>query len=79
MEETQENIKIKIAISLNLLLCDSKKSIKSTKTGEELNTSYSEIADNSNIRKATVSDIFNAKKPDFRLQLGKITASSGNR
>jgi hypothetical protein len=24
-------------------------------------------------------DIFNPKKPDFRLQLGKITASSGNR
>jgi hypothetical protein len=29
--------------------------------------------------KETFVDIFNAKKPDFRLQLGKITASSGNR
>ncbi|MEP6806757.1 MAG: hypothetical protein ABI892_19675 [Flavobacterium sp.] len=29
--------------------------------------------------KETFIDIFNAKKPDFRLQLGKITASSGNR
>ncbi|MDW8850706.1 hypothetical protein SD960_11425 [Flavobacterium sp. MMLR14_040] len=27
----------------------------------------------------TFVDIFDAKKPDFRLQLGKITASSGNR
>ncbi|WP_163398683.1 hypothetical protein [Flavobacterium fluviatile] len=29
--------------------------------------------------KETFIDIFNPKKPDFRLQLGKITASSGNR
>lgn len=29
--------------------------------------------------KETFVDIFNAKKPDFRLQLGKITASSANR
>ena len=29
--------------------------------------------------KETFIDIFNAKKPDFRLQLGKITASSGNK
>ena len=29
--------------------------------------------------KETFVDIFNAKKPDFRLQLGKITASSSNR
>ncbi|MNG09002.1 hypothetical protein D3C84_923970 [compost metagenome] len=27
--------------------------------------------------KETFIDIYNAKKPDFRLQLGKITASSG--
>ncbi|MFB9106954.1 hypothetical protein ACFFVK_00055 [Flavobacterium gyeonganense] len=29
--------------------------------------------------KETFIDIFNPKRPDFRLQLGKITASSGNR
>lgn len=29
--------------------------------------------------KETFIDIFNPKKPDYRLQLGKITASSGNR
>lgn len=77
MEETQENIKIKIAISLNLLLGDSKKSIQSTKTGEELNISYSEIADNSNIRKATVSDIFNAKKSANTFTLFRIVKAMG--
>lgn len=77
MEETQENIKIKIAISLNLLLDDSKKNIHSTKTGEELNISYSEIADNSNIRKATVSDIFNAKKSANTFTLFRIIKAMG--
>ena len=77
MEETQENIKIKIAISLHKLLANSKKSIQGLKTGEELNISYSEIADNSDIRKATVSDIFNAKKSANTFTLFRIVKAMG--
>ncbi|MFC5683600.1 helix-turn-helix domain-containing protein [Flavobacterium sp. MAHUQ-51] len=77
MEETQENIKIKIAISLNKLLDNSKKSIQGANTGEELNVSYSEIADNSDIRKATVSDIFNAKKSANTFTLFRIIKAMG--
>ena len=77
MEETQENIKIKIAISLHKLLDISKRNIPGVKTGEELNISYSEIADNSDIRKATVSDIFNAKKSANTFTLFRIVKAMG--
>lgn len=77
MEETQENIKIKIALSLIKLLDDSKNNTQRIKTGEELNISYSEIADNSDVRKATVSDIFNAKKSANTFTLFRIIKSMG--
>jgi transcriptional regulator with XRE-family HTH domain len=77
VEETQENIKIKIALSLIKLLDDSKNNTQRIKTGEELNISYSEIADNSDIRKATVSDIFNAKKSANTFTLFRIIKSMG--
>ena len=77
VEETQENIKIKIAISLNKLLNDSKNAASGNKTGVELNISYSEIADISDIRKATVSDIFNAKKSANTFTLFRIVKAMG--
>ena len=77
MEETQENIKIKIAISLNKLLDYSKETIKGINTIEEINISYSEIADNSDVRKATVSDIFNAKKSANTYTLFRIIKAMG--
>ncbi|WP_432221816.1 helix-turn-helix domain-containing protein [Flavobacterium sp. TMP13] len=77
MEETQENIKIKIAISLNKLLDNSKKILQDNITSEEINTSYSEIADNSDVRKATVSDIFNAKKSANTFTLFRIIKAMG--
>lgn len=55
------NINIKIAISLNKLLDASKNLSSSNKTEEEIIKSYNEIALQADIRKATVSDTFNAK------------------
>lgn len=52
-KELQENIKFKITISLRKLLLNSGK--------ETSHQSYSDIADTAEIRKATVSDTFNAK------------------
>lgn len=77
MEETQENIKIKIAISLNKLAEFSKKKMQGHSDMKKLNTSYSEIADSSNIRKATVSDIFNAKKSANSFTLFSIIRAMG--
>ena len=59
--ELISNINIKIAISLNRLL-DTKKNLFEVKgSEEEVTRSYNEIALRSDIRKATVSDTFNAK------------------
>ena len=77
VEETQETIKIKIALSLNKLAEFSKKKMQNDSYMERLNTSYSEIADSSNIRKATVSDIFNANKSANSFTLIRIIRSMG--
>lgn len=77
MEETQENIKIRIAISLNKLAEFSKKRMQDDSNMEKLNISYSEIADSSNIRKATVSDIFNSKKSANSATLFSIIRAMG--
>lgn len=77
MEETHGNIRIKIAISLNQLLNDSKNSVSINKTVMELNISYSQIADISNVRKATVSDVFNAKKSANTFTLFRIIEAMG--
>ncbi|MBF8457236.1 hypothetical protein IV494_08575 [Kaistella sp. G5-32] len=58
--EEQTYIKIKIAISLNKLLSCSKDSIE-TKEVSNYTKSYNKIALSADLRKATVSDIFNAK------------------
>lgn len=60
-EELIQVINIKIAITLNLLLETSRKFISINKSSEEIIESYNEIALEADIRKATVSDAFNAK------------------
>lgn len=60
-EELIQVINIKIAITLNILLETSKKFSSINKSSEEIIESYNEIALEADIRKATVSDAFNAK------------------
>jgi len=60
-EELIPHIKIKIAISLNRLLDASKRFRPINNKEEEIAKSYNKIALAAYIRKATVSDIFNAK------------------
>jgi len=54
-------INLKIAISLRKLLTCSKRTLQSDNPEQEIVKSYNEIALQADIRKATVSDIFNAK------------------
>ena len=66
-EETEEHIKIKIAISLRKLLKHS--------DGKSIVGSYNKIALNADIRKGTVSDTFNAKSmPSFSTLLLIVNA-----
>lgn len=58
--EEQTNIKFKIAISLNQLLSRNKGSIEERNLPNFIK-SYNKIALTADLRKATVSDIFNAK------------------
>ena len=60
-EELIPDIKIKIAISLNRLLDTTKNFRPNNNNEEEIAKSYNKIALASFLRKATVSDIFNAK------------------
>lgn len=60
-EELIPDIKIKIAISLNRLLDTTKNFKPNNNDEEEIAKSYNKIALASFLRKATVSDIFNAK------------------
>jgi DNA invertase Pin-like site-specific DNA recombinase len=60
-EELIPHIKIKIAISLTRLLEASKRFRPLNNKEEEIAKSYNKIALAAYIRKATVSDIFNAK------------------
>jgi DNA invertase Pin-like site-specific DNA recombinase len=56
----EKKIKLKIAISLNLLLEERKKESNNVNKKDFLGNSYNTIALNADIRKATVSNIFNA-------------------
>jgi DNA-binding phage protein len=58
--EEQSNIKIKIAISLKQLLSSNKRYIAENDL-TTFSKSYNKIALSADLRKATVSDIFNAK------------------
>jgi len=57
----EENIKIKIAISLRILLEKSKLYTQTKGKNDSIGDSYNTIALNAEIRKATVTNIFNAK------------------
>jgi len=59
--ELIQHIHIKIAISLNKLLITSKDFCKEDGKVNEIAKSYNQIALNADLRKATVSDTFNAK------------------
>ena len=59
MKDLEEHLKIRIAISLNKLLKSREK--LHTVDEEIMARSYGKIALNADIRKATVSDTFNAK------------------
>ena len=60
-KEAEDTIKIKIAISLNTLLSRNKKLYNSNKNNKDIIKSYNDIALAADLRKATVSDVFNAK------------------
>lgn len=58
-KSSEKHIKIKIAISLKTLLENNKSNLLTDRA--DIATSYNEIALRADLRKATVSDIFNAK------------------
>ncbi|MFL1012597.1 hypothetical protein [Flavisericum labens] len=60
-QELEELIKIKIAISLNKLLKARKVSVQDEDGKDNTPDTYNKIALFSDLRKATVSDTFNAK------------------
>ena len=60
-KELEQLIKIKVAISLNRLLERNSEHLLTDDKNNSTPTSYSQIGDSAEIRKATVSDIFNAK------------------
>ena len=65
-DETVYNIPIKIAIALSRLL-EKNKALQTDTNKESKNAdSYNKICLNSGLRKATVSDIFNAKSTNVR-------------
>lgn len=65
-DESLYNIPIKIAIALSRLLEKNKALKLDTKIKVENADSYNKICLNSGLRKATVSDIFNAKSTNVR-------------
>ncbi|MAM28224.1 MAG: hypothetical protein CMC13_04310 [Flavobacteriaceae bacterium] len=68
----RKEIKLKIAITLNLLLAKKKKASTEKLRKEDIVDSYNEIALNADIRKATVSDTFNARTIPNSLTLIEI-------
>ena len=60
-KESIQHIRFKIAISLNELLITSKDFRQEDGKVDEIAKSYNEIALSADVRKATVSDTFNAK------------------
>jgi GH24 family phage-related lysozyme (muramidase) len=65
-DEAANNIPIKIAIALSRLLEKNKALQTDTNKVSEIADSYNKICLNSGLRKATVSDIFNAKSTNVR-------------
>lgn len=60
--ESPDDIKIRIAISLTKLLNSNKESVKQKKINNDVVKSYNKISLDTPSRKATISDIFNANK-----------------
>lgn len=75
--ESPQDIRIKIAISLNKLLSDSKIISQDIINEENIGISYNEIALNAEMRKATVSDVFNAHKSANTSTLFRIIYAMG--
>lgn len=65
-DELENIIPIKIAISLTRLLAENKTLSPTSSNTKEIANSYNKICLNSGLRKATVSDIFNAKSINAR-------------
>lgn len=64
-KEVEKLINIKVALSLRQLLEKGKKNPLSGDVKQDVAKSYNRIAINANIRKATVSDTFNAKHSSY--------------
>lgn len=60
-EKVERTIKIKIAICLNKFLQRNKELYEADKKNKDIAKSYNDIALNADLRKATVSDVFNGK------------------
>ncbi|OBX23228.1 MULTISPECIES: helix-turn-helix domain-containing protein [Bizionia] len=73
----EKNIKFKIAISLNILLEKRKNDYKNVIKKDLLGDSYNSIALNADIRKATVSNIFNARSNPNSITLISIIEAMG--
>lgn len=74
--DLEEHIKIKIAISLNKLLQSNEK-LRKLENEDSMARSYGKIALSADIRKATVSDTFNAKSTPSSLTLILIIEAMG--
>ncbi|RNL89460.1 hypothetical protein ED312_07350 [Sinomicrobium pectinilyticum] len=78
MKNTDEKyLKIRIALSLNTLMERSKTNSLSKGKNDDVGDSYNKIALNSGIRKATVSDTFNAKSAPKSTTLIRIIEAMG--
>lgn len=76
-ERNEEHIRIKIAITLQRLLQANKKAKSTNKNNLNNATSYNQIALNADIRKATVSSIFNAQSTPNTITLFSIIEAMG--
>jgi len=72
----EEHLKIRIAISLNKLL-ESNEKLRQGGNEDSMASSYGKIALNADIRKATVSDTFNAKSTPSSATLILIIEAMG--
>lgn len=77
-KELIEGIRLKVAISLNKLLISSRNFCQSEDKVDEMAKSYNQIALNADVRKATVSDTFNAKSVPNTTTLILIIGAMGH-
>ena len=75
--EDREKIKLKIATTLNILLNKKKEKTNNGLNKEDIVNSYNEIALIADIRKATVSDTFNANTIPSSITLIEIIKAMG--